>query len=307
MNKEHRFTLESKRVTGHRQQKHLCPQCGKRRFVRYVDTEDNCSYLANDVGRCDRINNCGYHYTPAQYFHDHPWLSEPKQSLPHPAVKPKPATPKPVFQPLVTELVLTQHSPQSTFWQWFSTSVRQKLNLSDDDVNRIYRDYMPGATRQSDVIFWQIDEEQRVHTGHIMQYGPDGHRLSYNGWEHDRLQREGLLKPGYVPVQCLFGQHLLSRYPGRDVCLVESEKTAIILAARHPQQIWLATSGCEGLSTMKVACLRGRRVFLFPDSGCYAKWLAKMQQTTGIAYTVSDELEQYPLNTDLADLLLGEA
>ncbi len=38
--------------------------------------------------------------------------------------------------------------------------------------------------------------------------------------------------------------------------------------------------------------------------GCYDKWRKVMQQTQGLDYNISDELEQYPANTDLADLLL---
>ena len=53
--------------------------------------------------------------------------------------------------------------------------------------------------------------------------------------------------------------------------------------------------------------LRGRRVTLFPDSGCYQKWSRQMQLTTGIAYNLSPRLECYAPNTDLADLILGDA
>jgi hypothetical protein len=47
----------------------------------------------------------------------------------------------------------------------------------------------------------------------------------------------------------------------------------------------------------------GRRVTLFPDSGCYDKWLRQMKQTTGIDFSISSHLESYPPNTDLGDLL----
>ena len=42
----------------------------------------------------------------------------------------------------------------------------------------------------------------------------------------------------------------------------------------------------------------------FPDSGCYDKWSRKMRQVTGLQYIITSLLEQYPANTDLADLLL---
>ena len=63
----HRFTLEKYRTPASR---HTCPECGKRReFTRYVDTLGEVEFPAN-VGKCNREMNCGYHYTPRQYFKD---------------------------------------------------------------------------------------------------------------------------------------------------------------------------------------------------------------------------------------------
>ena len=87
---------------------------------------------------------------------------------------------------------------------------------------------------------------------------------------------------------------------------MESEKTALIMAAYRPEYLWLATAGSSGLSLEKVECLRGRRVTLFPDSGCYEKWSQQMKLTQGIDYNISERLEAYPPNTDLCDLLLGD-
>ena len=139
-----------------------------------------------------------------------------------------------------------------------------------------------------------------------MQYGPDGHRLSFNYWEHKRLMREGRLPQDYAVYQCLFGQHLLPKYPHKAVCIVESEKTALIMACTQPNHLWLATCGCGGLAPEKVECLKGRHVTLFPDSGTYNKWCEKMKQTHDIDYRISSQLEAYPPNTDLADILLDD-
>jgi hypothetical protein len=202
---------------------------------------------------------------------------------------------------------MRSHSPQSTLWQWLCQDVAPRLHITPKQMQRVYDDYLLGATRQSDVIFWQIDHHGLVHGGHIMQYHADGHRGGFQGWTHVPLIHDGVLPLDWQLYQCLFGQHLLTRRPDAHVCLVESEKTALIMAAVRPEFLWLATAGSSGLSPERLNCLRGRRVTLFPDSGCYQKWSRQMQLTTGIGYNISPRLESYAPNTDLADLVLGEA
>ena len=302
MNKVYRYQLESKRLTGHQPRKLTCPHCGKKKcLVRYVDTQNGFRYVADSVGKCDHQHSCGYHYKPSEYYHDNQWAREDE---PHPEHYCKPLPKPPAFQPLPIEYVLRSHSPQSVFWQWLSTDVARRLELPRERLLCVYRDYLIGANRRGDVIFWQIDHQRLVHSGHIMQYRTDGHRQGFQGWTHTLLIRKGLLPPDWQLCQCLYGQHLLPIRPDAHVCLVESEKTAIVMAAYQPEYLWLATVGSSGLSAEMVACLRGRRVTLFPDSGCYAKWSGQMKLTNDIDYNISDSLEAYPPNTDLCDLLL---
>jgi hypothetical protein len=43
--------------------KHICPNCNKRTFVLYIDTNSG-EYLPFDFGRCDREQSCNYHKAP---------------------------------------------------------------------------------------------------------------------------------------------------------------------------------------------------------------------------------------------------
>ena len=43
--------------------KHLCPDCNKKTFVKYIDTETG-DYLPEQYGRCDRESKCNYHLNP---------------------------------------------------------------------------------------------------------------------------------------------------------------------------------------------------------------------------------------------------
>lgn len=54
--------------------KGICPWCGQRKLTYYVDDTGEYTQRFHDanVGRCDRENNCEYHYTPAEFFKNHP-------------------------------------------------------------------------------------------------------------------------------------------------------------------------------------------------------------------------------------------
>lgn len=299
MNTEYRYKLETPRVTGRRQQKYQCPHCGRKSLVRYVDTYNECNYVADEVGKCDHEQSCGYHYKPSEYHRDHAWMNAPVVHY----QKPKPLPPPPL-QPLPMELVTKTHSPKSVFWQWFVTELAQRQRLDPAAVEQIYEDYCVGATKRGNIIFWQIDQQQRIRTGHVMQYQRDGKRHDgYQNWVHREKEFQESIPKGFCLYQCLFGEHLLPQRPEANVCIVESEKTALVMAAIQPQHLWLASSSCNGLNAEKLECLRGRRIVLFPDSGSYLKWQKIMESTQGLSYTITDQLEQYPANTDLADLL----
>ena len=46
---------------------------------------------------------------------------------------------------------------------------------------------------------------------------------------------------------------------------------------------------------------------IYPNSGEYGKWKQRMEESRHKDYTIVDFMEQYPPNTDIADVLLGEA
>ena len=72
-------------------------------------------------------------------------------------------------------------------------------------------------------------------------------------------------------TQCLFGEHLLTRYLERIVALVEAEKTAVIGAGFIPEYVWLATGGRSGVND-RVDILKNRKILVFAD------WLIRWKQ-----------------------------
>ena len=172
-------------------------------------------------------------------------------------------------------------------------------------ISEVLNDYHVGHGKNGHTIFWQIDEENNVRTGKMMKYKPDGHRdkeAAWNfDWIHSTLSRhwdeekhEMTDEPPYPfpqlydpdkqePCLTFFGMHLLDRYKNATVNIVESEKTAILMAiayGNHATQVWMACGGLEMLSRerMKPIIDQGRKVVLYPDRDGIAKWKAKAKQ-----------------------------
>ena len=140
------------------------------------------------------------------------------------------------------------------------------------------------------VVFWQIDNEGRPHGAKMMSYHTNGKRWKKEEdeergrprWVHNQEGfREHLDLDHHQFVASLFGMHLMNRYPNATINIVESEKTALIMATAYgnlEKNLWLA---CGGLEFLKVEALRpliesGRRVWVWPDKDGVEKWKAKV-------------------------------
>lgn len=75
-------------------------------------------------------------------------------------------------------------------------------------------------------------------------------------WVHSLLKQRGVLPATWELTQCLSGEHLLKKYPERQVILVEAEKTAVIGYVCLPQFVWVAVGGKSQLGD-KVEVLHG--------------------------------------------------
>ncbi len=314
----HRFQLE-RWETGKDSgsNKHICPACGRRTFVRYIDTETG-EYLADDVGKCDRISHCGYHFPPRTFFLHHPERKGVCQVS--------------ASNSGSTKTCGKREMPSGPFTipgKFLEPTLCQTSNLKEylldrlpekaREIEDVWREYRVGGMDDGRVIYWQIDREQGVRTGKMMQYGRlTGHRVKTGnavGWVHRSLIRQGLLPEGWRLSQALFGAHLLPARPEDTVCLVESEKTALICSVLMRNCLWLATGGIENLRVEPCRCLEGREVIIFPDLGAYDLWKVKAAGVAGqvnFSYSISDALEQSATDEereaglDIADYLLKE-
>ena len=197
---------------------------------------------------------------------------------------------------------------RSTLVQWIRTGINWDP-LQRARIDQVLNDYAVGCSKQGMTVFWQMDEKGQLRTGKMMRYKADGHRDKSQGynfdWIHSSLVRHRDPETGrmtdeppyphpdlYNPDRqemksCYFGLHLLNQYKRKGidqtVCIVESEKTALLMAiayGNNTKQVWMACGGLENLSPEKLAPItaQGRHVILYPDRDGIDKWQAKKAQ-----------------------------
>ena len=315
MKDSHTYFLQPYKGPGSRL---TCPACGdKNCFSLYVD--NNGDYINEGVGRCNHESSCGYHYTPKQFFTDHPSARPNWQEnffrIPQQTIK---SAVKKTICSILTEVVKSSVNPliDSDFTIFLASLIGR------DNTLKIIKDYHLGVTKNRDVIFYQIDKEGRCRTGKIMKYNRvTGRRIKDENvggkitWVHSVLKKSDnpklRLPDSWELTKCLFGEHLLKQYPFKNVAIVESEKTAVICSSFWSEYIWLATGGKSQLNN-KLQVLKGRKIVAFPDVDGYQEWKEKLSQVSGLDITVSDVLEKNATaedrdnHVDIADLLIRQ-
>jgi len=285
--------------------RYRCPYCGiSNKFVRYIDTATG-QHLADHVGKCERADSCGVHYTPKQYFSDNNISFE---GLPK-------YTPKPIKQPQQKEISLI---PVEVFKKSLQPEKDIKalaennnfikyliglfgVEVTSDLIKKycigtsehIFRSfYYPDyESTQGATVFYQIDIDKRIRTGKIMLYNATTGKRIKEPFNHITWVHKALKIDNFNLNQCFFGEHLINNSL-QPVAIVESEKTAIIASVYLPMFTWVAAGNKEGLNIDKCKVLKGRRVVLFPDLKAFEKWSSKAKEFSHIAdFTVSDLLE----------------
>jgi hypothetical protein len=193
-----KFTLQPYKSPSSR---YRCPACNSaaKSFVRYIDTETG-EQLADNVGRCGRVDKCGYHYPPRNYFRDNPGAGEWKASTASylkPGFKamkqhqPKPFTPDEAhyIDPVIVNGSFTGYQPNN-FVQYLINS------FGHGEADKMMRRYFIGTSKHwhGATVFWQLDVKGNVRTGKIMLYDTEtGRRIkkpfNHITWVHSALLR----------------------------------------------------------------------------------------------------------------------
>ena len=211
-----------------------------------------------------------------------------------PPPKPIPPPPPPLEIPREWVKPLMNGYNFNNFTLWYG-----RLPWGEQQRKRMKQtlwEYCVGCWRDGRVVFWQIDHEGIPRAAKLMRFYPQdhqkfGHRVKeeHPGWLYNQsgtYDENGnytkgprdLLDPDHHTIlKPLFGSHLLKRYQHAKVNVVESEKTALVMAnyfGNPEQQLWLA---CGGLKFLKIESMQplidqGRQVWLWPDKDGVEGW-----------------------------------
>jgi len=203
-----------------------CPQCGKKRLKPYA--YDDGRIESEILGRCQREVNCNYHLKPSEYFKD-------KGENFHNTREYSTPEPKETF-------FLDKTMCESISGNFKNSTLLTFFQRTGIDFTPIFEKYKVGASPAGATVFFQFDGA-KFRDGKIIKYLENGHRDKSSGmpvtWIHKSIPEFNEKK--HQIRQCFFGRHLLDG--SNTVCIVESEKTAVLCSGVFKSATWMATGG----------------------------------------------------------------
>jgi len=319
---------EYKYILDKSSKKFTCPNCHKKRLVRFIDVETD-DYIEDHFGKCDREVNCAYYLSP--YSTDY----VKNDAEYKPAVKIK----KRAYIPIEILKETRQAYEENTFIQNLLNNIAYPFEVTA--VEKIISMYHLGTVkkgyRAGAITFPFIDKNNNIRAIQVKQFDNANHTTGTD-FLHSIIEKHHITNKISIPkwlelyngndlkVSCLFGEHLLSKYAKNPIALVESPKTAIYgtLYFGEPKNdndfIWLAVYNLSSLNVDKCKSLKNRNVVLFPDTSesgkAYQLWNEKARvlqdSIKGSIFTTSNLLENSATEDekkngcDLADFLIKQ-
>jgi len=340
MVKDYRYKLQKG------SKKSRCPECGNKTFVQYIDTNTG-DLLPDQYGWCDRESKCAYRLNPYKDGYskmifekqrgDYSCNWEQQQrsiSRPKPALKVEP-----VFIPIEVFNQTKQGYEQNVFIQNLLSKVSFPFEVGT--IEQVISHYNLGTVcngyRAGAITFPFIDKAENIRAIQVKQFDQANHTTGTD-FLHSIIEKHHTKRNEPLPywleaykdnekiVSCLFGEHLLNRYPLNPIALVEAPKTAVYcsLYFGFPEQpenlIWMAVYNLSSLNFDKCKALQGKDVYLFPDLSkdgkAFELWSNKAKELCnlmpGTRFEVSDLLETLAPNelkekgADIADVIIKQ-
>src|SRR5690554_5874695 len=324
--------------------KHNCPSCSKKRFVKYID-EETGQYLPDHYGRCDREDECNYlldpykdGYSKAVWNEENNISSDWKPTQPPLKYEPKAPTPIYYFDFETFKATLKDYD-KNIFIQNLLHNVPYPFPA--DEVTKVVELFRLGTIsnsyRAGAITFPFIDINQNVRTIQVKEFNEyNSTKDKGTDFLHSMIERhykrKGNPPPEWIEnynknemkVSCLFGEHLLKKYPNNPIALVEAPKTAIygtlyFGSPDNPKNLlWLAVYSKSTFKLDRVKVLEGRKIVVFPDlskdGNTFDLWndramefQKRMKNTTFKTFDLLERTgtpEQKNEGLDIADILI---
>lgn len=298
--------------------RHTCPKCHhKNEFTRFVD--DSGNYIADDVGICNRVSNCGYRYTAKQYFADNPnvskFQSKPKQKYVG-ANWTRQTSTNVEIKTSSFDFIAPEHLKATLRNYDRNAFVQFLFDLFPDcaeEIEAVLKMYFVGSYEDY-CSFPQIDRLNRICKAKLIRFDRRSGKRLKGDYDTSSLVRKLKLKEDFNYKQIFFGEHLLSKYPNKPIAIVEAEKTAIIASLYFSEFVWLGSNSKTWLKTERLQRLGQRQIILYPDADGFKLWqeIATDAQRQGLTVKVSSLIETFATGEqkangyDLADYLINE-
>ena len=261
-----------------------CPNCEKsRQYTRYINARGE--YAPYEYGKCNRLEKCGYSLTPG-----------------------KEVEVKGVSAYSLGSIKAKKFEQEFINWNDYNYDfddeydliqyIIYKTEFTREQVSKVFQMYHV-RTEGYKIVLPYVDQKNRLTYVKLMEYK--------NGRRSKFIYTPFKAKKGRFK-QCLFGQHLVDG--NTPVCVVESEKTALICKLFYPGMTWVATGGSQFLKLINVL----DRASVFADKGkAFIEWKTKINimqnNTVSKHFSMNNLLEEkkdLPDGSDMADYLLND-
>lgn len=141
--------------------------------------------------------------------------------------------------------------------------------LSEAQMRHAAERYRLGKSKSGKTIYWMMDEMMQVRDGHLG-----------DAWVSQLLKaREPELMRWFQAKHCLFGLHLLLcpaeraeraeraeiiKSQDKNICVVESERSAVILSELFPESLWMAYVYPVNMTPNLFEPLQDRSITIYP-------------------------------------------
>lgn len=250
-----------------------CPQCHHRRFKYYIDVTTG-EILDERCGRCNREVNCGYHAAPKQFItpqHKSPFLQ----------------TPPPPQQTSFFDKQILLNTPEIDMRDDLFAFITTLFDYTETIKCFLSYHVRHAAFRNGSTAFWLVDAMNRIRSAKVMAFDrTSGHRIKDPAKPSISYAHALMGLKNFNYQACFFGEQLAGIYRDRELLIVESEKTALLLDLwltlnGDTSAIVLATGGANAIRPVdyrmtdpdyRCSILNNRRVTLIPDADMVDQW-----------------------------------